>query len=351
LGVPLAPMLKHPEHMRTSHISFRFSNFAIFIAVRKLRMPVPGSSWFLDAAALGGWTARGTARVLQDRLLTLPQNQRPRWLEGLSEYNVEELLTQVIADAADNAAVIEEYMLAEREKGRDFDEVYDSVQPFIAQISRPLSEEVKDGSYHRPALPEALASFSAASTSKIGRSFEAQLRESNLQSAPHRLLAPRIASQAEPGLSRGRLTACAADSLKAEDLSEPLMLVGSPNGWDANLAFESFRFETCMDTSPDENVKMLRVQVPEEGVQFQILSQRRVWEFILFPGKKSRLHRGEDRQLAAKLALGVDAGEKAKSRDFTIKGDPSTKHKPRDVAIKISLTLEKGAVLWLEEAS
>merc|ERR1740129_1146572 len=105
-----------------------------------------GSTWFMDAAALGDWTSGGTARVLQDRLRALPADQRPAWMAGLAPSKVEEVLAKTIAEAVDASNTIQAHMDTERAKGRDFDEIYDEIKPYMDHASTPLGLEVgEDG--------------------------------------------------------------------------------------------------------------------------------------------------------------------------------------------------------------
>merc|ERR1719382_1304345 len=98
-----------------------------------------GSTWFMDAAALGGWTARGTSKVLQDKLRTLPADQCPAWMEGLPPHKVEEVLTRAIAEAVEVSQTIQTYMDVERAKGRDFEEIYESIPSHSRCTSPHLS--------------------------------------------------------------------------------------------------------------------------------------------------------------------------------------------------------------------
>mmetsp|Transcript_164222 Transcript_164222/g.526668 ORF Transcript_164222/g.526668 Transcript_164222/m.526668 type:complete len:341 (+) Transcript_164222:138-1160(+) len=321
----------------------------------------PGSTWFMDAAALGGWTARGTARVLQDRFAALPADQRQAWMESLSPQRMEELLTKVIVDVVEAAQLVQDYMDSERAKGRDFEEIYLEVKPYIERVSRPISEDMRDGTYDPTSTEE--APFMAAAG---GADPEAQIhaeavaREHARQTAPHQNLAAWFdigspgagnrsqgsAAAADPAApSTGQPAAPPPDLLREEDLDEPLMAIGSCNGWRVDEARRLHCFEPCLDSPPELRVKVLRMLVPAKGVQFQILSREKGWEWLLFPSRKQgTLHRGEARSVAAALVLGPHADEKSTCRDFRVKGD-----KGPIIEIRVSLTMERGARVWMTE--
>mmetsp|Transcript_164233 Transcript_164233/g.526708 ORF Transcript_164233/g.526708 Transcript_164233/m.526708 type:complete len:340 (+) Transcript_164233:73-1092(+) len=320
----------------------------------------PGSTWFMDAAALGGWTARGTARVLQDRFEALPADQRPAWMQGLSPQKMEELLTKVIVDSVEASQIVQDYMDSERAKGRDFEEIYSEVKPYLDRVSRPIDEDMTDGTYD-PSFTE-----EAPFVGDVGRAYaevqihaQAAAREHAKQSAPHRNLgawvenggpgavnrSQGLAAVAAPAApSRGQAAAPPPDPLMEEDLGEPLMAIGSCNGWRVEEARRLHCFEPCLDSPPELRVSVLRLRVPASGVQLQILSREKGWQWLLFPSHKGTLHRGEARSVAAALGLGPDADEKSRSQDFRVKGE-----KGPIVEVRVSLTLERGARVWFTE--
>eukprot|EP00445_Apocalathium_hangoei_P040482 CAMPEP_0203967668 /NCGR_PEP_ID=MMETSP0359-20131031/96561_1 /ASSEMBLY_ACC=CAM_ASM_000338 /TAXON_ID=268821 /ORGANISM="Scrippsiella Hangoei, Strain SHTV-5" /LENGTH=339 /DNA_ID=CAMNT_0050905585 /DNA_START=103 /DNA_END=1122 /DNA_ORIENTATION=- len=323
-------------------------------------MTGPGSMCFMDAAALGGWTARGTARVLQDRFAALPADQRPAWMQGLSPQKMEELLTKVIVDSVEASQIVQDYMDSERAKGRDFEEIYSEVKPYLDRVSRPIDEDMTDGTYD-PSFTE-----EAPFVGDVGRAYaevqihaQAAAREHARQTAPHQNLAAWFdigspgagnrsqgsAAAADPAApSTGQPAAPPPDLLREEDLDEPLMAIGSCNGWRVDEARRLHCFEPCLDSPPELRVRVLRLRVPASGVQFQILSREKGWQWLLFPSHKGTLHRGEARSVAAALGLGPDADEKSRSQDFRVKGE-----KGPIVEVRVSLTLERGARVWFTE--
>mmetsp|Transcript_23233 Transcript_23233/g.59164 ORF Transcript_23233/g.59164 Transcript_23233/m.59164 type:complete len:340 (+) Transcript_23233:132-1151(+) len=320
----------------------------------------PGSMCFMDVAALGGWTARGTARVLQDRIAAVPADQRPAWMQGMSPQKMEELLTKVICDAVEASQIVQDYMDSERAKGRDFEEIYSEVKPYIDRVSRPINEDMKNGTYDPTSTEE--ATFMAAAG---GADPEAQIhaeavaREHARQTAPHRTVGAWVdnarsgagntsqgvaAASAPAAPSKVQAAAPPPDTLMEEDLDEPLMAIGSCNGWRVEEARRLHCFEPCLDSPPELRVRVLRLRVPASGVQFQILSREKGWQWLLFPSHKGTLHKGEARSTAASLGLGPDADEKSRSQDFRVKGE-----KGPIVEVRVSLTLERGARVWFTE--
>mmetsp|Transcript_164221 Transcript_164221/g.526663 ORF Transcript_164221/g.526663 Transcript_164221/m.526663 type:complete len:376 (+) Transcript_164221:73-1200(+) len=356
----------------------------------------PGSTWFMDAAALGGWTARGTARVLQDRFEALPADQRPAWMESLDPQRMEEHLTKVIIDAMEAAFISQEYMASERARGRDFEEIFSEFKTYFDRISRPINADMTDGTYD-PSFTDEAPFVGAAGRADPEVQIHAKVaaRAHAKQTAPHRNLVawvdngglgaeqksqggrraqlecrhpaagaaagwPRarrgrgfgegaeaegLAAAAAPAApSRGQAAAPPPNSFMEEDLDEPLMVVGSCNGWRVEEARRLHCFEPCPDSPPELRVSVLRLRVPASGAQFQILSREKGWQWLLFPSHKGTLHKGEARSTAASLGLGPDADEKSRSRDFRVKGE-----KGPIVEVRVSLTLECGARVWFTE--
>jgi len=314
----------------------------------------------MDVAALGGWTARGTARVLQDRIAAMPTDQRPTGIESLSPQRMEELLTKVIVHVVEATQLVQDYMDSERAKGRDFEEIYLEVKPYLERVSRPIEEDMRDGAYHPYFTEEApFVGVAGRADPEVQIYAQADAREHARQTAPHRHLAAWFdnggpgagnrsqgsAAAADPAApSSGQPAAPPPDLLREEDLDEPLMAIGSCNGWRVEEARRLHCFEPCLDSPPELRVNVLRLFVPAKGVQFQILSREKGWEWLLFPSHKGTLHRGEARSVAAALGLGPDADEKSRSQDFRVKGE-----KGPIVEVRVSLTLERGARVWFTE--
>eukprot|EP00931_Biecheleriopsis_adriatica_P121374 TRINITY_DN96454_c0_g1_i1.p1 TRINITY_DN96454_c0_g1~~TRINITY_DN96454_c0_g1_i1.p1 ORF type:complete len:174 (+),score=38.35 TRINITY_DN96454_c0_g1_i1:59-523(+) len=103
-------------------------------------------TWFMDAASMGGGTPAGTAKVITQSLMSQPEDVQPAWMKGRTEKEVCEIVTQSICEAVEASYVVKDYMDAERAKGRDFDEIYSEVQPYLEYVSRPLDETgIPDG--------------------------------------------------------------------------------------------------------------------------------------------------------------------------------------------------------------
>ncbi|CAE7709854.1 unnamed protein product [Symbiodinium pilosum] len=82
---------------------------------------------FMDAAAQGGGTPAGTAKVITNGLMAQPEEVRPPWTKGRSEAEICEIVTQSICEAVEASYVVKDYMDAERAKGRNFDDIYSEV--------------------------------------------------------------------------------------------------------------------------------------------------------------------------------------------------------------------------------
>jgi len=318
----------------------------------------------MDAAALGGWTARGTAKVLMDRLVALQPDQRPAWMEGLTTQKLEDLLTKVIVDSVEASQVVQEYMDTERVKGRDFDDIYADVKPYLDRVSRPIEEDMKDGT-----LDQATEDLMNAAETELEAKVAA--REKRHHRAPHRNLAareptgldsigepaglgvvPPTISPAQQESRRSPATPTTAperplsDTMRSMDLGEPLVLVGSCNGWRVDEARRLHRFQPS-EGAESAHESYVRVKVPSGGLRFLILSAEKEWQWRLFPSQKGTLHRGEERAQAAGLAMGPDADEKARGKDFKVKGDKGY----GVVDVRVALDLDRGARVWISEVT
>ncbi|CAJ1345024.1 unnamed protein product [Effrenium voratum] len=98
------------------------------------------ATWFMDAAAQGGGTPAGTAKVITQGLMAQPEEVRPAWMKGRTEAEVCEIVTRSICEAVEASYVVKDYIDSERTKGRIFDDIYGEVQPYLEYVSRPLDE-------------------------------------------------------------------------------------------------------------------------------------------------------------------------------------------------------------------
>lgn len=290
----------------------------------------------MDACALGGWTARGAAKVLQDRLSALPPDHRPSWMDGLNAQRMEEIITMVIVDAVEASQVVQEYMETEQGlKGRDFDEVYTEVKPYIDRVSRPLDEDMRSGLYG--------PGSQAMRRSRQEAEMEVRARTAVREEEP--LVASSVICSRQGFAVPLSLPPLESDKLAGSDLLESLVLVGSCNGWDVHEARLSYCFLPDKGSTSGSQISALRLHVPEGGVEFQILSQEKEWNWILFPSQKPSLHLHERRASGAFLAVGDNADKKSRCRDFRIKA----KRAGEEVVLKVSLSLEFGIRVWLDE--
>lgn len=325
----------------------------------------------MDAAALGGWTARGTAKVLKDRLQGLSADQRPPWMDGMTSQKLEELLTKVIVDAVEASQIVQEYMDTERAKGRDFEEIYSDVKPYLDRVSRPIEEDLKEGTLH--AAEDLIGMAELELENKAARVEKEHAR------APHRNLAASFSASFPGSLgskmpprgvqgaaSRGKKGATAddartstdvsssgkarppPDTLRSMDFGEQLVLVGACNGWRVDEAKRLHKFMPVESGDEAVHMSVCRVKVPYTGLRFLIVSAEKEWQWRLFPSGKGTLHRSEDRAVAAGLAMGPDADEKAGGKDFKIKGK-AAKGSICYMDVTVSLDQERGVRLWLTE--
>ncbi|CAJ1395421.1 unnamed protein product [Effrenium voratum] len=79
---------------------------------------------FMDAAAQGGGTPAGTAKVITQGLMAQPEEVRPAWMKGRTEAEVCEIVTRSICEAVEASYVVKDYIDSERTKGRIFDDIY-----------------------------------------------------------------------------------------------------------------------------------------------------------------------------------------------------------------------------------
>ncbi|CAE7037087.1 unnamed protein product [Symbiodinium natans] len=141
---------------------------------------------FMDAAAQGGGTPAGTAKVITNGLMAQPEDVRPPWTKGRSEAEICEVVTQSICEAVEASYVVKDYMDAERAKGRNFDDIYSEVQPYLEYVSRPL-DDVSASELVEARFREGPPTFQE----------QAARREAKRAAAPHRNLmawpaAPRL---------------------------------------------------------------------------------------------------------------------------------------------------------------
>merc|ERR1711933_324146 len=123
------------------------------------------------------------------------------------------------------------------------------------------------------------------------------------------------------------------------------MMVGTCNGWKPDDARRLHRFRPVESAEAGVHKSYVRVQVPRSGLRFIILSAEKEWQWRLYPSNKGSLHRGEDLARSAILAMGPDADEKAKGKDFKVRGEKGY----GVVDVRVSLDLERGARVWITE--
>jgi hypothetical protein len=299
----------------------------------------------MDAVALGGGTIGGTATLMAERMMKLPDTQKPSWMEHKSEEEISEIVAKVIMDAVETSDVVMQYMDAETARGRSFEEAYSEVKPYIEEQSKPYRGELEEeddelkGAYTTTSSDEQLMK-----TSRFDRSFR--------EAAPHRTLNRRVDDEwlMPVHMSQTRRIERGSEASLAFDPSEPLLLIGSCNGW--SLA-EAKRQHTFMKvdrdpTSVAQESKVRIEEVPEDGVSFQIISLRKQWEWRLYPAGNSRasckLKRGRAEGTVAQLATGKDADLECQGREFYVRNTGLG----CAVEIRVSITNETKIQVWYD---
>ncbi|CAE8609589.1 unnamed protein product [Polarella glacialis] len=149
---------------------------------------MPPATWFMDAAARGGGTPAGTAKVITQGIMAQQAIQRPDWTKGKAEKEICEIVAQSICEAVEASFVVKDYVDAERAKGRDFDEIYSEVQPYLDYVSRPIDEDDNQEIAEVPMAAAAAASPARRDAPPPSFGEEAARREARKAAAPHRNL-------------------------------------------------------------------------------------------------------------------------------------------------------------------
>lgn len=97
--------------------------------------------WILEAMAKSDGTLEGVAKVMGARLAKAKEEDLPELLQGKTNEEVEKLLLKTLELCHDTTDLVANYVDAERRKGRSFDEVYEEIQPALAErTARDLAE-------------------------------------------------------------------------------------------------------------------------------------------------------------------------------------------------------------------
>lgn len=135
-----------------------------------------------------------------------------------------------------------------------------------------------------------------------------------------------------------------------EDLSidEPLLLLGTCNSWKIEEAMKRHAFQPVRKAGRPSKVcqeSSVRVELPQGGLAFQVISAKRFWNWRLYPmgGEDPAcrvLHRGSNGKMVACLAVGQD-NNLAHGKDFVIRDDSSSV-----VEVHVTVSSSEGIRVW-----
>ncbi|CAK0812782.1 unnamed protein product [Prorocentrum cordatum] len=154
-------------------------------------------------------------------------------MRGRSREASVELVTESIVSASEAAFAVRRHVENERQKGRDFDQIHREVRRYVRHVSKPLRQ---DGSSppDEPATPS-------------------EDEEDEDEERPGQTLPP----------------AAPAPGPRPCSVREPLVLVGTCNGWSAQEAGATHWLEPVGVSDASFQESAVRVEVPEDGVSFQ----------------------------------------------------------------------------------
>jgi len=295
--------------------------------------------WFLDIAAEGGWDAKGIGKLVADRSKRLPKESRPDWMAAMTDSRIEEVITLAIADVLQGASVLSDYIEEQRAKGRDIDDIYDEVKPYFDTLARPIEEDLVDGQYNSNCVSIKDRSEELQNMAAMQKAMkEAFFPHKHLANWPDDSQFKKIAEAAAAD-TKGKKSKFAGDALRSQDYLESLMLVGCVNDWSADVAAQSH----CFERNLAEHI--LQLEVPAQGLFFQVLSVAKKWQWRLVPSRNATLKKDPDSGLRGAVVYGPEAGRKARGRDFRIR--PALHS--RRVEIRILMCSDSGVRVSLVE--
>jgi len=306
------------------------------------------SSWMMDALAMSDGTVAGLAKVLAEQIPNLPPEAVPEKFRKLSKREILEEMTEAVEDAYICSNVIKEHLDAEVAKGRDIQDVYEEVKPYIDHRRRKFAVDEEDEDLFD--LP------GQKKTRDADPSYTAALMQARRSCAPHRRLREL---PTDPRQTRGDHFYRASDPIstvsllssntrlypRPREIREPLMLVGSINNYSLTEAAKwySFNFVGRRDASQQES--KVRVEVPADGMYFQIVSVTQGLKWRLMPATPQRELEDGDRQ---RVQVNVVHDKNATDSPdvfrncFEIKGTGN--EGTADVWVSLSIT--KGVEVW-----
>jgi len=254
----------------------------------------------MDALSLSDGTIDGAAALLAERLPRLPERHVPAWVKALPREQLQERLAEVIAHAFEATSTAQDVIEQETAKGRALMEVYEEVFPILEAVSRgekghpDSSCRVRD-----PLEPEQL------SKEALG-----PVREAALPKAPRCCLGDPVADTRHGRPPSGRMrfkdfrgpALVGGASMPAPahgvvtDAREPLLLLGSFNNWDANVARRLHSLRPIGKGRLTWQESILEVEVSEYGESFIVVSANRLMDWRLLPGSSDNVLREGDRE-------------------------------------------------------
>mmetsp|Transcript_17536 Transcript_17536/g.39753 ORF Transcript_17536/g.39753 Transcript_17536/m.39753 type:complete len:358 (-) Transcript_17536:96-1169(-) len=353
------------------------------------------ATWFVEALAHSDGTLGGVATVLADRLPKMPHEQIPRWVKTKNKKELVEELTQALIETYECMSKVNKYVEEERAKGRDFEEVYAEVKPYIDEVSRPMhpegGEELMNGEDRDNRLTQmenklfnrdqqmsflyenqrgqgepamgADGDFHDPNRFMMKGYMDDAVKQAKQASSPHRHLDMGLRNPAgalederdgrsHPPTDHLALTSAPAldpySSAEGINVQEPLVLLGSINEWDEKRAQTFHRLSKCKSRDPSIQEHRLRVRVPEDGMEFVICSWDNPQGWRLFPGDgPMALREAVQDHVNTYLAVGTRSEVLSMSGDrrFEVRGTGMA----GAVDIRVLLTQGDQPLVWFTE--
>mmetsp|Transcript_97113 Transcript_97113/g.270209 ORF Transcript_97113/g.270209 Transcript_97113/m.270209 type:complete len:353 (+) Transcript_97113:69-1127(+) len=349
-----------------------------------------GPMWLLDAIALTDGTVGGVAELLARLLPKLPKRQQPNWIKNKTKKELKQALVRIISEAYTSCGVMQDYMVRQQEKGDDMEDIWYNVEPFMEEMSRPWGGDEDEGVLQALQALEALEAHGEGqdllqSGPEVVRSqkqllairkfadvVKLQLQErlrarEDEDGRPEQV--PSVGQLPEPATQEAHLPAVAplpeqpAEAPRPEeapleasrdqptiDIQEPLLLLGTPNGWDFEEARRRHRlaFYKTRRSSASVQESKVRVEVHADGMEFCIASADQPERCVLLPsGSGPRdLDETDKNRVQAQLAAGAPVLEEARARSFLIEGTGVSGL----VDVRVALSRDGDPLVWFTEA-
>jgi len=346
----------------------------------------------MDALAVSDGTIGGVAQVLTEKLPRMPPEYMPEWMKDKTKKELHQIITRAVAEAYEASVTLSEYVNREREKGRPFDEIYEEVKPYVDRAGQPFDEAYLEDPGRAEDLtqdlPSGLPPFSFGAEKEeekqdlfygkegaggygkgyldevLGADRQTQSREAKKKAAPHRNLKTwpddrrfRPGGPFLPQRDPLELEPSQSSTPHRIDVKEPLLLVGSFNSWSVEKARQQYAFVPCGTPKTSCQESKVRLEVPADGLEFQVISARHLWEWRLYPGVGPReLLEGDRDYVRVNLAIrqvnhatGESVAEKIEGDEanFQIRGSGVAGL----VDVRVSLSSEGPNFVWYTEVA